>query len=103
MYPSDLPPGHEEHWRKIISVYPPVSVETMIGTLGGGYPGMPTPYPTTREVRVNTEKRRIEVWERTVRPKPLELGALNPQPSVKAYPGSAQMVDIRGASDGAFS
>jgi hypothetical protein len=70
MYPSDLPPGHAETWRMVISVYPPVDPQTMMSALGGGYPGsMPFP-PMSREVRLNTEKERIEIWERTVRPLP---------------------------------
>jgi hypothetical protein len=68
MYPSDLPPGYVEHWRMVISVYPPVDTQTMASALGGGYPGsMPFP-PMSREVRLNTEKGRIEIWERTVEP-----------------------------------
>lgn len=69
MYPSDLPPGYVETWRKIISVYPPITAETLQAALGGGYPGAPAMYPMSREVRVNTEKGRIEIWERTVQPR----------------------------------
>jgi hypothetical protein len=29
MYPTDLPPGYEENWVKIISLYPPIDAGTM--------------------------------------------------------------------------
>lgn len=66
MYASDVPTGYTEHWRKIISVYPPVDAQTMMSALGGGYPGSMPMIPTMREVRVNTEKGRIEIWERKI-------------------------------------
>jgi hypothetical protein len=66
MYASDVPTGYTEHWRKIISVYPPVDTQTMMSALGGGYPGSMPMIPTMREVRVNTEKGRIEIWERKI-------------------------------------
>jgi hypothetical protein len=65
MYASDVPTGYTEHWRKIISVYPPVDTQTMMSALGGGYPGSMPMIPTMREVRLNTEKGRIEIWERS--------------------------------------
>jgi hypothetical protein len=44
MGPSDVPMGYTEHWRLVISVYPPVDTQTMASALGGGYPGgMPFP------------------------------------------------------------
>jgi hypothetical protein len=71
MYASDVPTGYTEHWRKIISVYPPVDTQTLASALGNnGYPGGMPMLPTTREVRLNTDEGRIEIWERTVRPLP---------------------------------
>lgn len=69
MIHGDVPPGYTEHWRLVISVYPPVDAQTMACALGGaGYPGGLPTLLTPREVRVNAEKGRIEIWERTVRP-----------------------------------
>jgi hypothetical protein len=67
MHPSDVPTGYVERWRKIISVYPPVDTQTMASALGNNvYPGG-MPFPTAaREVRLNAEKGRIEIWERRI-------------------------------------
>jgi hypothetical protein len=68
MHPSDLPLGYTEHWRKIISVYPPVDTQTLASALGNnGYPGGVPLLPMSREVRLNAEKGRIEIWERKIR------------------------------------
>jgi hypothetical protein len=71
MYPSDIPPGYTEHWRMIISIYPPVDAQTMASALGGGgYYGSPgcTPFPpASREVRLSEGEGRIEIWERAAR------------------------------------
>lgn len=96
MYPTDVLPGYTETWRKIISVYPPIPVETMIGALGWGAPGMPSMYQMSREVRVNPEKGRIEIWERRVEPTlQMQLaGGVNQTP--KGIPGGVVMHNPHG-------
>jgi hypothetical protein len=101
MYPSDTPPGYVETWRKIISVYPPVDAMTLQSALGvGGYPGSPSMYPMNREVRVNAEKGRIEIWERRIeqaqpqRPDGFQAAAQSVDPRGK--PGSVHMQSTSG-------
>jgi hypothetical protein len=76
---TDVPDGYCEEWRKIISVYPPIDIQTMVGALQGGGYGMPGMFPHFREVRLNAEKNRIEVWERVVKPRTAPVTKLGGQ------------------------
>jgi hypothetical protein len=67
MYPTDLPPGYEENWVKIISLYPPIDVGTLASVVST-HNGYPMPMLHQREVRLNAEKGSIEIWERHTRP-----------------------------------
>lgn len=57
-----LPEGYRQIERKVATLYPPVSPDTMAGILSN--PGIPMGFnPNGREVRVRLGK--IEIWERT--------------------------------------